>query len=230
MFVIQYSEFFFSRLKDKVNAPPSTLDDQSIPKSLVRVMKLKEDVKSGKIGGPKKHKHTKIKNKLITIRGQSHVILHPNAKPDQVVPVFNQKPGETTYIFWNRVNRETENFINETKFEKQYNVAIKRNTETGEIEGIEKQQKSEIDELKMKHKNIGKKKNTKNDEFEPKLSKSQKRKRKLDAKKAKKNQNDIDEFKNYRENIKFGDIAHAPPDLKIRPKKADTTITKVQNI
>jgi len=74
--------------------------------------------------------------------------------------------------------------------------------------------------LKLKHKNIGKKKKKKKvSEAEPKLTKVQKRKRKLDMKKEKKMQDNIDEFKGFHEKIEFGDIAHAPPNLKLRPIK-----------
>lgn len=219
------------RLKDKVNSPPLNIDDQQIPKSLQRVIQLKNDVKSGKIGS-KKRKIKKIKNTLITLGSQNNIKPYKNSKPDKAVPVFNQRPDETTHVFWNRVNKETHHFLNETKFEDKFGVLIKRNDETGEIEGVEKPPKDEIDELlklQKKHANSGKKKKKKNI-LEPKLTKSQKRKAKLNSKKEKKLQDNIDEFKNYKDDIKFGEIVHAPPDLKVRPKKSENMTTKVKYI
>lgn len=210
------------RLKTKIDAPPRDTDEQTIPKSLERVIKLKEAVRSGKISVKTKKRKRRSKNGLITL-GPQNKSLHPSAKPEKSVPVFDQRPGESTESFMHRVNRETHQFLNETTFEKKYNVEIKRNPETGDVEGVSKAPKDEIDELmklKMKHKNIGKKKKKKATEVEPKLTKVQKRKRKLDMKKEKKMQDSIDEFKVFREKVEFGDVAHAPPNLKLRPIKS----------
>ncbi|XP_015111269.1 coiled-coil domain-containing protein 137 [Diachasma alloeum] len=215
----------WAELKTKVNNPPKD-DEQIIPKSLQRVIKLKDDVKSGRIGVAKRKKRGKVKDKLIKIGGGGQSTKHPKGRPEKVVPVFNQMPNEKPHQFLNRVHRETQNFINETVFEKKYNVQVKRNAETGTIEGLEKSPKDEIDELmklQKKHKNIGKKKRT---TTEPKLSKSQKRMRKLEMKKASKLQENIDEFKQFREDIKFGDIVHAPPDLKVKPARIEKLKTK----
>ena len=207
----------FSRLKTKINEPPKNKDDQAIPKSLERVIKLKDAVKAGKI--VKRKRKRKAKTGLITLSGQNPR-QHPNAKPEKAIPIFNQNPGETPELFMQRVNRETNLFLNETKFERQYNVEVKRNPETGDVIGIQKAPNDEIDELmrlKMKHKNIGKKKKKKTGDAEPKLTKTQKRKRKLEAKKEKKMQDNIDDFKGYRETVEFGEVVHAPPNLKLKP-------------
>ncbi|KAK0168044.1 hypothetical protein PV327_001884 [Microctonus hyperodae] len=217
----------WAELKTKINAPPKNIDEQAIPKSLERVINLKNAVKSGKISMVKKRSRNRAKNKLIKLESQNYTNITSKSKPEKCVPVFNQKPGENKRVFWNRVNRETQNFINETTFEKKYDVQIKRDPESGEVVGVEKRAKDEIDELmklKMKHKNVDKKKKKKT--LEPKLSKAQKKKQKLDMKKLKKSQNDIDEFKPIREQVEFGDIVHAPPELNVKPSKADKIITK----
>ncbi|KAK0081173.1 hypothetical protein PV325_012636 [Microctonus aethiopoides] len=219
----------WAELKTKINNPPKNIDDQAIPKSLERVMNLKNAVKSGKIPLVKKRSRNKAKNKLIKLGSQNYTNITSKSKPEKSVPVFNQKPGENKRVFWNRVNRETQHFINETTFEKKYDVQIKRDPESGEVMGVEKRAKDEIDELmklKMKHKNVGKKKKK---IIEPKLSKAQKKKQKLDIKKAKKSQNDVDEFKPVRERVEFGDIVHAPPELNVKPSKADKIINKPAN-
>lgn len=209
-------------LKTKINAPPKDINDQGLPKSLQRVIDLKNKVKSGMV---MKKKRKKSKRGLIVVGNENNKLPHPKAKPEKVVPIFNQKPGETPAAFVRRVGRETEIFLHESKFENKYNVQVKRNTETGEIEGLEKRPKDEIEELlklKSKHKNIKKKKKkSKNPEGEVKLTKGQKRKKKIEMKKDKKLQDQIDEFETFKDNVGFGEVAHAPPELKIRPRKAE---------
>ncbi|XP_034939096.1 coiled-coil domain-containing protein 137 [Chelonus insularis] len=219
----------WAQLSTKINAPPKNIDDQEIPKSLEKLIKLKNEVKTGKISEVKKKKKNKGTNKLITLGPQKSTKLDPNYKPEKVVPLFNQKPGESMYVFWNRVNRETQNFLSESTFENKYDVQVKRNIETGEIEGLEKRPKDEIDELaklKMKHKNIGKRKKKKKLE-EPKLTKVEKRKLKLQLKKEKKLEEKVDEL-DKKETIKFGEVVHEPPNLKVKPVKADKLIKPAQ--
>ncbi|XP_043257218.1 coiled-coil domain-containing protein 137 isoform X1 [Colletes gigas] len=209
-------------LETKINAPPKDADEQTIPKSLERVIKLKEAVKLGKIKKIKKRK--KKKDKLISVGGQYSKSLHPNAKPDKVVPLFQQRPGETTERFLHRVQRETHAFLNETAFEKKYDVQVTRNPETGRIEGLTKCNLTELDiieRLRAKHKNIKKKKKKDNDEI--KLTKSQKKKEKLQLKKERKKAEGTDEFENFKDQVKFGEVNHEPPRLKVKPKAADST-------
>lgn len=216
-----------SQLTTKINAPPVNKDEQAIPKSLENIIKLKERVKDGKIYKKKSKKKNK-KHELIVMGSQNPKLAHPKARPEKVVPVFAQKPNESGAAFVNRVNSEAQAFVNETIFEDKYGVEVKRNPDTGNIEGLSKRSKDEIDELmrlKAKHKNTSKKKKKKTEPV-VKLSKAQKRKKKLDTKKAKKLQDDIDEFKVFRETVQFGDVVHAPPELKIRPKKADASTTE----
>ncbi|XP_058796539.1 coiled-coil domain-containing protein 137 [Phymastichus coffea] len=208
-----------SELKLVINAPPKNIDDQDIPKSLERVIKLKNAVKSGVLVQKKRKK--KRGCKLITLGAEQTLKRHPKAKPEKVVPIFNQRCDETQHQFWQRVNRETENFLKEAQFENKYGVDVKRNTETGCIEGIVKKPKSdleEIEKLKSKAKNINKKKKKVEGENTVKLSKSQKRKEKLRKKEEKKLEDDIDEFKVFKDKVEFGDVAHAPPELKTLPK------------
>lgn len=213
--------FDFYRLKTKINAPPKNEDEQIVPKSLLRVMDLKNKVKSGKIV---KKRKKRANRGLIILGAQNNKLPHPKARPEKAIPIFNQREGETQEAFVHRVNRETENFLNETQFENKYNVQVKRNRETGRVEGIEKRPKDEIEEmlkLKSKHKNISKKKKIKKPEDEVKLTKNQKRKKKIEMKKNTKLQNQIDEFKTFKDDVAFGEVAHAPPELKIRPKNVN---------
>ncbi|CAD1469749.1 unnamed protein product, partial [Heterotrigona itama] len=212
-------------LETKINAPPKNAEEQTIPRSLERVVKLKEAVKSGKITKIKKKK--KKKNALISVGKQESKPLHPKARPEKVVPIFQQKPGENEERFLHRVNRTTHAFINETSFERKYDVQVNRNPETGKIEGLSKCEKTELDKiemLRMKHRNVRKKKKKK-DTDEPKMTKSEKRKEKLKLKKQKQIEKRVDEFNNFKDQVKFGEVVHEPPQLKIRPKYANAIST-----
>ncbi|XP_066587884.1 coiled-coil domain-containing protein 137 [Prorops nasuta] len=215
-----------AELEDKINAPPKSLDEQDIPKSLQRVIKLKEATKAGSIGKIKKKKKKKS-NGLIRV-GEFKPISHPKARPEKVVPIFQQKQGESPHQFLHRVSRETHAFLNETAFEKKYKVEVKRDQKSGVITGLAKQEKSEFDEekkLKMKHTNIKKKKKVKEGEEVKKLTKTQKKKLRLAEKKNKMNQEDVDEFRMYKDEIKFGEVAHAPPQLISRSNKLESDTT-----
>ncbi|KAI4503952.1 hypothetical protein M0802_001355 [Mischocyttarus mexicanus] len=119
--------------------------------------------------------------------------------------------------------QETHAFINETAFEKKFNVLVNRNTETGKIEGLSKPPKDELDELeklRANHKNIKKKKKVKEGEGDTNLTKSQKRRQKLQVKKEKKKEDLVDNFQIFQDEIQFGETVHAPPVLNTKPRKA----------
>lgn len=211
-----------AELETKINAPPKDVREQAIPKSLENLIRLKEAVKSGKISKVKKSRKKK-KNRLICVGGEKPKSVHPKSKPEKAVPIFQQKPGESNNKFLYRVSQETHAFINETAFEKKYNVLIKRNTETGEVEGLSKQPKDELDELeklRAKHKNIKKKKKVKEGEGDMNPTKSQKRRQKLQIKKKKKEEDLIDNFQTFQDEVQFGETVHAPPVLITKPRKA----------
>ncbi|KOX74408.1 hypothetical protein WN51_00311 [Melipona quadrifasciata] len=193
-----------AELETKINSPPESAE-QAIPRSLERVVKLKEAVKSSKIAKIKKKK--KKKNTLIIVGKQDSKPLHSKARPEKVVPVFQQKPGEIE-----------ESFL------------LNRNPETGKIEGLSKCEKTELDKiemLRMKHTNIRKKKKKKHAD-EPKLINS---KRFVYAptigfgpsKKPDRFTLVGDEC--VKDQVKFGEVAHEPPQFKVRPKYANATST-----
>ncbi|XP_076391266.1 coiled-coil domain-containing protein 137 [Megachile rotundata] len=211
-----------AELETKINAPPKDADDQAIPKSLERIVKLKEAVKSGKITKIKKRKRKK-NNVLISVGAQKSKPLHPKAKPDKVVPLFQQKPGETEEQFLHRVERDTHAFLKETQFEKKYGVLVNRNPETGNIEGVTKVAKDELDNIeKLTAKDKGTKKKKKKSIDKPKMTKGQKRKEKLKLKKEKRKEEEVEEFENLKDQVQFGEIVHEPPQIKIGPKWANS--------
>lgn len=89
-----------------------------------------------------------------------------------------------------------------------------------------KRKKSELDEyLEKKRKEDkvekkGGKKKKKMASNEPRLTKSQKWQKKLNERKQRAAMSNIDEFNDFKDNVKFGEVVHAPPTLKA-PRKVE---------
>lgn len=176
------------------------------------MIKLKEAAKTNNILKRKRKK----KNTLICI-GQHHskLSLHPKAKPEKIVPVFRQRLNESGEQFLHRISKDTHSFLKETAFEKKYGVQVERDLKTGQIQGLIKCKREEDNvEMLQAHKNIKKKRKT----TENPLTRSKKRKLKLQLKREKKIKN-ADEFENLQDKIAFNEVAHEPPKLKIKSRK-----------
>lgn len=203
------------RLESQTNTAPKDADEQAIPKSLERIIKLKE---AAKINNNILKRKRKKKNVLICI-GQQHsrLSLHPKVKPEKIVPVFQQQLGESGEQFLHRISKDTHAFLKETEFEKKYGVQIERDLETGQIQGLIKckRKKNNVEMLQAKHKNIKRKRKTEN-----LLTKSKKQKLKLQLKKEKKVKT-LDEFENLQDKVAFNEVVHEPPKLNIKSNKID---------
>jgi len=137
------------------NNAPRNADEQVIPKSLERVIKLKEAAKTNNSILKRKRKK---KNALICVGQQHHRSSHPTKS--EKVPVFQQQSGESGKQFLHRVSRKTHDFLKEIAFEKRYGVHIDRDSNTGEIKSLIKckREKDNVEMLGTKHKNINRKK------------------------------------------------------------------------
>lgn len=210
------------RLSSRRNAPPKDADEQAIPKSLERVIRLKE---AAKVNVTHRTRKRKKKNSLIQV--DSTNFQHPKTRPEKVVPVLRQRPGESKQHFWHRVSRETHAFLKETAFERKYRVQVERDPVTGLIQGLTKQRKinknNDVEKLQLlrsKHKNISKKKTTTAPQTAS-LSKCERRNLKQYLKKKEKvEKKDYDEFERLQDKVAFGEVAREPPKLNI---KAETT-------
>ncbi|XP_050498003.1 coiled-coil domain-containing protein 137 [Diabrotica virgifera virgifera] len=227
----------FESLKNKINAPPTNPDHQEVSKTLQRIIDLKNKVKSGELFKRNKQPKPEDKNnenkEQPKFKGKNNGNIKKGKKPFERKPEkparkFVQLPGETDRAFVHRMNRICTETVKEAEFEDKYGVDIKRN-EDGEVEEVVKRQKDELELLlkkakkkKIKEEKDGKKKKKKKkDKPEaPRLSKWQKRKKKLDEKQQRKENVNVDEFKEYKDHVKFGEIAHAPPSL-IAPRRAE---------
>ncbi|XP_072759452.1 uncharacterized protein [Anoplolepis gracilipes] len=206
-----------AELESRTNAAPKDPDEQAIPKSLERIIKLKEAAKTNN-NNVLKRKQRK-KNTLICV-GQQYFnpSLHPKAKPEKIVPVFQQRLDESSEQFLHRISKDTHDFLKEAAFEKKYGVQIERDPKTGQIQRLTKcqREKDDVETLRAKHKNIKRKRKTTDNRIP--LTKSEKRKLKLQLKKEKKVEN-VDEFENLQDKVAFNEVVREPPKLDIKSKK-----------
>lgn len=110
--------------------------------------------------------------------------------------------------------------IQEAKFEAKYGVNVKVDPDTGEV-SVTKQPRDEIDEME----NSSCKK-LKKRAAEPKSNKNERKKQKLKEMKKVKLEKNQDDFERFQDNVKFGEIVHAPPAIKTLPRKADSKDAK----
>nr|CAH7728059.1 unnamed protein product [Callosobruchus chinensis] len=200
----------FLRIKDKINVPPSNPDEQETPKSLLRIIDLKNKTKNGEFNKKRKKKNRQNQESKYN--------------PENPAPIFTQRPGETDRDFLRRMNYACMTVTREAAFEDKYRVEIKRN-EDGKVEAVVKRPKDEIEIMlkkirrEKKEKKTKKKSKSKKEDMTPRLTKSQKWQLKKKEKKLKKQRGNIDEFQNAKDIVKFGETVHAPPTLSA-PKKA----------
>lgn len=104
--------------------------------------------------------------------------------------------------------------INECNFEDKFNVNVKRNVDTGEVEKITKVSKDDVAFLRDL------KPHGKQREKSRSAGKRDKRKeKKADKLKAKLERN-VDEFARFKDEVKFGETVHEPPQLTVLPRKS----------
>lgn len=215
----------YFRLESRTNEPPRNVDEQAIPKSLEHMIKLKQIAKNN---ASKNKKRKRKKSSLICVGSQQDAAtLHPKARPEKVVPMFQQEPGESGQHFLHRVSKDTHAFLKETAFEEKYGVQVKRDPETGLIQGLTKN-KDNIEGLRANHKNTGKKKATR--EGAKALTKKERRKLQLRLKRKKRQMDDGDEFGGLQDKVAFGEVAHEPPRLQFKKKEVAVGERKPENL
>lgn len=237
------------RIKDKINHPPEKRDFQKVSHSLARFIELKESIKTGKLV---KQKNTQLKRFHIDNedtpenyknvgqvgkggkggKGEKKEKSQKSQESRNNKEFTNLKQGsnETDRGFMRRVNRVTQDSVEEAKFEAKYGVEVVRNSKTGEIK-LKKKQKNEIDErLKQNMENQKRlKKGAKAiptaivlaPEEKKKLIKAMLAEKKQKQKESK--EPEIEEFK--RDDVKFGEVVNAPPLQLTVPRRAQPAET-----
>lgn len=233
------SEFFLFRIKDKINNPPEKRDFQKVSHSLARFIKLKESAK----GKPVKQKNTHLKRVHIDNEDKpenykkagkcekSEKSQKPQeSRNNKEFTDLKQGANESDRCFMRRVNRVTQDSVEEAKFEAKYGVEVVRNSKTGEIK-LKKKPKNEIDE-RMKQNMENQKRLKKGGKAIPTaiVLAPEERKKLIKAMLAEKKQNqketkepEIEEFK--RDEFKFGEVVNAPPQQLTVPRRAQPAET-----
>nr|CAD7456515.1 unnamed protein product [Timema tahoe] len=216
-------------LLKKVNGTPAHPDEQEMPASVHRIIKLKQMTKE---------RLKKRKTNKLQVVERKKPIVYGMTRPEKPAPVFTQFPGESDQSFLWRVDHACKVFfcrlclyrlledlliqtvyeevIAEAKFEKKFGVDVKRDIYTGAVIGVTKKPKDELSKIMMEG-NTGKKKR----ELKPKNILSQVNKHKRSKLKlSKKNDLKEDRFSSYQDEVKFGEVVHGPPDLTA-PRKAN---------
>ncbi|KAJ8983933.1 hypothetical protein NQ317_008635 [Molorchus minor] len=195
----------FNKIKDKINAPPTNSENQEIPKSLQRIIDLKNRTK-------------KVENLTVNKKINSQDLL-------MKMKVFSQEIKRSLKEGLKSLcQRYAKNVVKEVAFEEKYGVELKKN-EAGEVEDVVKRPKDELETFLKKIKKEKKqtkqqRKKSKQKDAIPKLTKSQKWQLKKKEKKSKKRSKTVDEFETYKDQVKFGEIVHAPPSLPA-PRKVE---------
>ncbi|KAF6198467.1 hypothetical protein GE061_008215 [Apolygus lucorum] len=234
-------------LQDKVNAPPTKLDYQEIPKSVLEIGRLRELAKSSSGKFKQKKKKKGGRKGLVDLQklNGSGPLLPGMDQHDKNLPALRQKYGESENTFLGRIETATSDLINEIKMEAQHNVVVNRDR-SGVVTGVQKGNKKNLneaarrkirksvqdfhlgkkpDEEKMakKEKMLMKKLKTTQQTSEggsqkKRLGKKQRQKLKMAPKKLEK---ELDGMGRRYEEVRFGETVHEPPHLKKRPRGVD---------
>lgn len=147
------------------------------------------------------------------------------ARHNKELPAIIRYQNESDEDYLRRINRVTRESIQESQFEAKYGVEVIRNRKTGEIK-LKKRPKDELEEQMKKARKdnaMGDKKKVK--EIEVNITPAERKKlvKQMIAQrkeKDKQNKPKVQEFKT--DEVKFGEVAHCPPQLTA-PRKAPKT-------
>ncbi|XP_055683273.1 coiled-coil domain-containing protein 137 [Lutzomyia longipalpis] len=190
----------FLKIRDKIDNPPKNIKDQPISRATAEFIRLKEEAKAGTyrpmFGREDVPRPIRKKNKTELPRPYKEVQNHKPLK------------GEGARDFLQRVNRATQNSLKEAHYEAKYNVDIVRK-ESGEVE-IQKRQ-------------VG----SKGVPTQSRIVKfNAKKKLKKEKKKTRKEEDESDKMIFKKDVVKFGEVCHRPPELKVMRKSTKNKTSK----
>lgn len=200
------------------------MDHQDISNNMKEFIKMREEMKQGKAIVPNRK------------RGPVEDLPKNAKRPYKELPAFKPRPGEKPRNFLHRVNAVTSSNLKEAQFEAKYNVDVVR-TEQGEVK-VKKRSEAEMLELSGKSVKKAKKDDNEDEDGENHNNNKdkaspvkgiKKRKERFDKKKLKREKKQkvreelaAEKQQMYqREDIKFGDICHAPPQIKVIPRRGE---------
>lgn len=235
------NENYHSRIKDHINNPPEKQDFQRVSHNLANFIKLKDDSKTGSVANPKRYQIHHIEDTpenyrksagAATKRGSSSKrddddVGQPRHAKE--MPTIRRLPNEPDEDYIRRVNRITRESIKESQFEAKYGVSVVRNGKTGEIT-LRKQPRDEL-MLQMKAAKKTQAAEAAGKKVRPaaattKLSDADRKTlvKEMMSKKKKDRIAAQPRPEYQRDEVKFGEVVHAPPTLAVprRAKKAET--------
>ncbi|XP_017112654.1 coiled-coil domain-containing protein 137 [Drosophila elegans] len=213
------------KLSKVTNNPPERKDEQQVSFKFRQFKQLADATKTGK------------RTKLGQIGREDRPKSAPGSSSSSSSAAkdarnIKQFANETDEDYLRRVNRITSASVKEAQYEAKYGVNVIRNPKTGEIT-IQKRPKNEIDELlkqKQKERRLAGKGNGRRKPQQgaqkPTMDARTSRELVKRAYKEAQQEVDIEEQQNagpmeYKHDVvAFGEIVHAPPSLKVLPRKA----------
>ncbi|GLH16128.1 Uncharacterized protein GBIM_20483 [Gryllus bimaculatus] len=201
----------FESIVNKIDNPPSCIDDQEIPKRVLEIMQYKNKPKQAK---------QKIRKKKS--KGQSLCILNfiPKDVMGTEMATLITPTGECDTELFFRLNNSCQETINEAHLAAKFNVQLQRDPKTGAVKNVQPVKKTETDAIIKEAKGKNKKK----------LSKPEKRRLKLIAKaQLKKESETCRDFSDIKDKVKFGEVVHRPPELTVLPKRKVKTSSSVDS-
>lgn len=175
------------------------MDHQDISNQMKEFIKLKNEAKQGPV----------------RLKGAVEDLPKVAKRPFKELPSFKPRPNEKPRAFMNRVNAVTTSNLKEAQFEAKYSVDVVRD-DKGEVK-VKK--RSEEDLLRLSGKPVS------DTTAKPKGIKKRKErfdKKKLKKEKKQKIREELEAEKNQmykKDDVKFGEICHAPPQLKAIPRR-----------
>ncbi|XP_044251645.1 coiled-coil domain-containing protein 137 [Drosophila takahashii] len=219
------------KLSKVTNNPPVKVDDQQVSFKFRQFQQLADATKTGKrlklgqIGREDRPKSAPGGKKGAT----------SSAGASKETRNIKQFANETDEDYLRRVNRITSASVREAHYEAKYGVNVIRNPKTGEIT-VQKRPKNEIDELlkqKQKEQRLAGKKGRRKTPIPQKSTMDAKTSRELVKRAYREAQQEVEteekqnagptEYK--RDVVAFGEIVHAPPSIKVLPRKAEKSET-----
>ncbi|XP_037046265.1 coiled-coil domain-containing protein 137 [Bradysia coprophila] len=209
-------------IKDKINNPPEKQDFQKVSHKLANFIKLKEEAKSGnfKLKRPK-DEEDKPENYTKKPKQQKQADRH-----SKELPSIHRYQNESDEDYLRRVNRITRESIQESQFEAKYGVEVIRNRKTGEIK-LKKRPKDELEEqMKKARKDSAMGDKKKDKKIEVKITPAEQKKlvKEMIAQRKEKDKQNKPLPEYNKDEIKFGEVAHCPPQLTT-PRKATKSDT-----
>lgn len=209
-------------VKLKINNRPGKDDFQDIPKSMKRLMAVKEQIKAGTYD-PQPHKKVKPRKDpdqrdLLDSTKYNPVPDRRQAgmnKPLRPLPVFKQKPGEHRRAFYYRMDQSIQSMKKRAQFEDKYKVDVVMDG-TGKSTIVDRE-KDEVElEIEKKRNEKLAKKGIVVKSKEEKRQARREREKKRKNKNPKGNSQETLDFTDFQDSVSFGERVDAPPSLNFK--------------